>query len=362
VTHRLFRRGFTLIELLVVIAIIAVLIALLLPAVQAAREAARRTKCMNNLKQIGLALHNYHDVNKRFPPGQIATMFLNDSSFDYTDPREGTTPTNDAVLDGIHAHGTSWMLAILPFIDQKNIYDIWNFDLNVYGNGLDSATGNNLILQPAQTEIPGFYCPSRRGDMKSAQLAYVRRPDYLNPMNPAWNKGGNDYSGCIGSGQGWDVRSPPSHFGTWFLTPAQLENDPNTLLPPPLRGLGLAKNPDPFNVGLFNVNSSTSIADCLDGTSNVIMVAENVRLNNPDIVEERSFDGWSWGGPATMFSTRLTPNKNFHWDNSGSDHAGGIAQCAMADGSVQIISENIDLIIFQNLGNMRNGLPVPTGF
>src|SRR5712671_7533195 len=123
-------RGFTLIELLVVIAIIAVLIALLLPAIQQAREAARRTQCLNNIKQMGLALHNYHDVNKRFPIGQTAVLFLdsvNPNGQQYADPQEAQYPN----LTGFGVHGTSWMLAILPFIEQAQLWQQWNFQFNV---------------------------------------------------------------------------------------------------------------------------------------------------------------------------------------------------------------------------------------
>lgn len=120
--------GFTLIELLVVIAIIAVLIALLLPAVQQAREAARRTQCKNNLKQIGLALHNYHDAFQTFPPGYIANA--NTSQ---------TTP------------GWGWCSMLLPYLDQTPLYNQLNFNLPV------EAPSN----RPASsTRIPMFLCPS----------------------------------------------------------------------------------------------------------------------------------------------------------------------------------------------------------
>src|SRR3954451_7113913 len=107
------RRGFTLIELLVVIAIIAVLIALLLPAVQAAREAARRAQCVNNLKQLGLALHNYNSATGAFPPGTVSTM---------ADPTQG-------VPDGLSTW-TSWspQAMLLPYLEQTALYNATNFN------------------------------------------------------------------------------------------------------------------------------------------------------------------------------------------------------------------------------------------
>src|SRR3546814_780854 len=106
--QRVSHKGFTLIELLVVIAIIAVLVALLLPAVQQAREAARRSQCKNNLKQIGLALHNYHDTHRVFPPGQMS-WFGSD-----------LFPLNAGAR-------ISWMQQILPFIDQAPLYNSFNW-------------------------------------------------------------------------------------------------------------------------------------------------------------------------------------------------------------------------------------------
>src|SRR5262245_48859233 len=103
-------RGFTLIELLVVIAIIAILIALLLPAVQQAREAARRTSCKNNLKQLGIALHSYHDAHRTLPPGYLYR------------PNTGSTPPSNAA-------GFSWGAMSLPFLDQANLYQQFNWNV-----------------------------------------------------------------------------------------------------------------------------------------------------------------------------------------------------------------------------------------
>ena len=130
-------KGFTLIELLVVIAIIAILIALLLPAVQHAREAARRTQCRNNLKQIGLALHNYHDIHLCFPPGYIAAGVSN------TDPASAET-----------GPGFGWASMILPQLELGNLYNLIDFNLSC----VDSASSENLKM--VSTGIEVFKCPT----------------------------------------------------------------------------------------------------------------------------------------------------------------------------------------------------------
>lgn len=334
---RLRRKGFTLIELLVVITIIAILVALLLPAVQQAREAARKSQCQNNLKQIGLALHNYHISHFCFPPGEISRLKIQMNApgagnVDAADFNESKQP------QGIGLHGTSWMLMVLPYMDQNEIYKVWNLNLNVQNNG-DPLKN---IDYPAQREIPGFYCPTRRNRMDPQIFTNVRRVD------PAFTKGGNDYSGCIGGVIGWDDTSR----ATYNLSATQVQNLP----------VGALYGPQQLYLGSFYVNSNIREASITDGTSNVLMVGEAARLNVVGVPLQQSSDGWAWGGAATMFSTRNGINKKLHYDSAGSEHTGGMAYFLFADGSVHTVSENVDYKVYQNLGTISAGGPLNASF
>jgi prepilin-type N-terminal cleavage/methylation domain-containing protein len=219
------RRGFTLIELLVVIAIIAVLIALLLPAVQQAREAARRTQCKNNLKQLGLAMHNYHDAHGMFPPGIV---------------------DDDSYPNGGHTTG---FLLLLPFIEETALYNSYNTRTGLRPNPAGLATdSSNQLLAPQvgpqgavwnnvvnsttiSKQLAQFFCPSNRNE----GLVYLNSPQYV--------AGATDYGMCNGATA--TQCSNPSSIGY-------------------LSQLG----------GCFSVNSKSRIKDMLDGTSLTVVMGE----------------------------------------------------------------------------------------
>ena len=331
-SRRLRRQGFTLIELLVVIAIIAILIALLLPAVQQARESARRSQCQNNLKQMGLALANYHDRSQMFPPGAVILL--------------GTAPVNasDKTLSAATSGGydmmwraengdrcQSWMVQILPFIDQAALYNLWNFNADVKSNQFD-ASGQPL----ASRNIAGFLCPSR--PISKHTNGYGMGLKTL----PKWDGGFNDYGGCFGGGN-IAINSSndrTTYFGTSY---------------PSAMGTNINYG------GIFYVNSNTSHRDLGDGSSNTIIVGEVQRLNaSPVTFAANSVDGWAIGGLPTLFATFLSGVQSKGGVNgvmretAGSDHTGG-AYFGFADGSVKFLSQNMDQKLYGGLGTINSG-------
>jgi prepilin-type N-terminal cleavage/methylation domain-containing protein/prepilin-type processing-associated H-X9-DG protein len=210
------RKAFTLIELLVVIAIIAILIGLLLPAVQKVREAAARIRCFNNLKQIGLALHGYHDTNGYFPPGYI------DGN---TNPN--STPDNDM------GPGWGWASFLLPYVEQQNAYNQINF-----GQGI--GTGSNVAI--SQLSLKVFLCPS-----DAYQQNFTVWPTNIVVAHSSY-VGCNGWQECF-NGAGGNPQPGPGD-------------------------AGLAGNYGLAGVGLFYRNSRNRVANVTDGMSNTIFVGE----------------------------------------------------------------------------------------
>lgn len=313
------RKAFTLIELLVVIAIIALLVALLLPAVQQAREAARRTQCKNNLKQIGLALHNYHSTHSVFPPG-----FISIATSDF-DPGGSS---NQALEETGPGWGTFAM--ILPFIEQKNLYQRINFNLPITDPANQAARS---------TKLGGYRCPSDRfrrlvtafaGDSTSQTLGDAIVDD-LAPVS---------YVGCLA---GADSQS--SGYQGRYEEPG-------------------------FN-GMFHRGSNIGVSDILDGTSNTIGIGERASMFAPngwagvipgavtyhsdDIVQQRGLSGPQLRPAITMSAVHVrSSGPGGPGSKSGSPggfwapHPGG-CHFLLMDGSVRLITRDIEIVTFRNL-------------
>ncbi len=282
------RSGFTLIELLVVIAIIATLVAILLPAVQQAREAARRSTCKNNLKQIGIALHNYHDTHNVLPPGGIAW--------------------DSATYGGSM---WDWSAMILPFVEQSAVYDRLNVGNRKiwFGSGTESIMTDPASTSFVNVPLAMFRCPSDTG------------PGLTNNFN-------NTTSG---------VQAPTSNYVANCTS--RFVQDTG------YRG-GAYEN------GIFYNNSKINFRDVSDGLSNTIFVGERAyQLGNVTFDASTLYFIYDsnryWAGRNSWFSLRAPINGVFaatasRQEGLSSVHSGGV-QVVMGDGAVRFISENIDL-------------------
>ena len=326
-------RGFTLVELLVVIAIIGVLTALLLPAVQAAREAARRAQCTNNLKQIGLAMLNFHNANKNFPPCAVATKLAcvppDCAQIDVWGAAKGTYGNN--------GQGTSWMLAILPFMEETALYDRWDFTKTVLQNAA-----------AAQQDVPSFLCPSRPSGGADPEMMFpVQFGSSGSVSQLGWTSGGTDYGGCKSGDFAANITlSPQLHV---LLNVAEFDA---AMYPFWHRKQGVFQR----------INIGTRLRDVTDGTSHTFMTGEVQRLKGPlcPISSglpggcETSVDGWAVGGISNLFSTQITnagTGINGRWFQSpGSRHPGG-ANFGLTDGSVRFVAEDIDTKAWNSLGS-----------
>ncbi len=325
-------RGFTLVELLVVIAIIGILVGLLLPAVQAAREAARRMQCSNNLKQMGLALHNYHSTYNKFPAGGYGTNLNQDPGF-------------------------SWMVSILPYCEQANIYNRLIF--NAPGVGWVGPPGsigwqNGTVIN--NVKLPYLICPSS----SLPDTLYFSRPNITvacpQYVGIAGAANGNGFVNVAGRQKGCCLQSGTA---TGVISSGGLL--------PPVR--------------------NQSIGSCTDGTTNTIIVGEISGWGLDPVGTRLQINGFlgfqagslsnvaveDWPASAGLFNRVLNlttiqypPNSNRSTANPGvnqnigsnnpllSEHTGG-TQAVRADGSVHFMSQNIDLLILRLVATRDDG-------
>jgi prepilin-type N-terminal cleavage/methylation domain-containing protein/prepilin-type processing-associated H-X9-DG protein len=313
------RTAFTLVELLVVIAIIGILVALLLPAVQAAREAARRLQCVNNLKQIGLAIHNHNSTLNEYPTG-------------------GTEPWHDqGDEDSLYGKGYGWMVQILPYVENTALQDI----SKGYGEG-----DRERDLQVRKTPVGMYFCPSRRANVVRVIAASAEDCSQGCALN--------DYAGATPA----NVLNPdsPNH-EPWFW-----------------QGVthGIVR-PGKWYYGVI-VRTIASKAcrdkDITDGHSNTMMVSEKrVYTNRYKLGDWHDDIGWTDGwDPDIMRYTGYPPGPDIGQGSPG-DPGGvfgyyfGAAHSSafnalFADGHVAQIGYNIDLVTFNALGNRQDGLVI----
>ncbi len=363
-------RAFTLVELLVVIAIIGILIALLLPAVQAAREAARRSQCSNNLKQIGLGLHNYHDNRGRFPEGNISPAARATSK--YVVPPAAMS--NAGCFSGTNANtpfpGAPWSATILPYIEETALADALNMESTFPSSFGDTGAVNHPAANsPLYAHVDTYKCPSTPPGM----LEWVAVATVGQPL-PGVDRTTMNYFACMGGG---------------LEEPANGNRQPS----PAVAGTNGGQNctcgtvgaPFPsarflihWTNGFLHVDSKKELRDALDGTSHSILVGEtiyqNMQINRGWGTGHRTKHG-SNNGPGNLtgtfrainsgkqlynaFSNRSTDqNIHNHLSNTcyGSLHPGG-AQFCFGDGSVKFLNENLSLVIYRTLGAINDGRP-----
>jgi prepilin-type N-terminal cleavage/methylation domain-containing protein/prepilin-type processing-associated H-X9-DG protein len=320
-------RAFTLIELLVVIAIIAVLIALLLPAVQAAREAARRTQCVNNLKQLGLAMHNYVDTVGTFPIGALGVR----------------SPT--AIANGnVYPNGTpaavnrrTWAFMVLPYLEKGAIFQAINFSLPF---NPPTGAANNTV---SECLIPGFSCPS---DPTSNQIDQNNRREanyVVNWGNSNWNQ---------------DMTTKYNPFSGPFIPGEKV----------------------PFLGAPFTMDKSIGLQSITDGTSNSLLMAEivigatqgskgyehrggvynddyNCFMFNGYTAPNSKFPDWVANGYCQYpFQTNppctKAPQAQNSYNASRSYHPGGV-NALMSDGSVRFAKNTVNVVIWRSLASTR---------
>jgi prepilin-type N-terminal cleavage/methylation domain-containing protein/prepilin-type processing-associated H-X9-DG protein len=338
IPHR--ARGFTLVELLVVIAIIGILVALLLPAVQAAREAARRMQCGNNLKQIGLAAHNFHDSFKRMPPGYVGQQYR------FTNPAPAYVGPASAAPGGGGTYVGS-LAYLLPFMELKNIQEKMavELDLDKYPinplpagekyRGAYPWEPTNETWNIAQARISSYLCPSTNAYNNTLATMYVLayydaiKGHAFTMTGGGAGMGRTNYVGC----SGYRGDSPPQEIAGWSVYK-----------------------------GLFTSRSKYSFSDAVDGSSNILAFGEiEGGCNQTPCDNLQIAHSWMGSGALTAsfgMDTNYFPNERWkhYWGQFSSRHSGNIVQFVFADGSVHGIAKNIDFTTYVYLQSMADGV------
>jgi prepilin-type N-terminal cleavage/methylation domain-containing protein/prepilin-type processing-associated H-X9-DG protein len=336
-------KGFTLIELLVVIAIIAVLIALLLPAVQQAREAARRTQCKNNLKQLGLALHNYHDNTNCFPPGNVV-------------PEGNVAPSSSS------SGGASWLVRVLPMIDQAAAYNQMVFAGTDWAMQTGSSPNRNWAvvntLRVSALNCPSSTLPQVRNQTSSSGTTGLGAPTSLTYQ--VGNYVG--IAGCYDNAATGVCCPSPSTWTGYYRSN--------------YNGMIVASN------GTYGDARPVRIADATDGTSNTIMVGEQGALdqncglpNNNKDCRAGNWDGGAWSGGQggdggswlnmTIIRSPINSTQGANGDEQpyyrhtriNSQHTGG-AHLLFADGAVRFLSNNMDYLTLERIASRNDNAVV----